>query len=252
MNSKGVSETLGYFFIFGVVITTVAYAFIHVTGVVQDISDKYKVEGFRESFKRIQNVFFLSAYGGAPMQTLQVEMQGGKFYLSSKPKLKIEIVTDDGAQNIIDADIGALNFEYGNYNISIENGAVYENYYSYQRTLVDPRIFIHQMEVQGTPGSFHKVLTMIVYKVSGNLSVSGMGALEMIFASKLNNSILEDRSGVVVLTIENSAFSNEWCKYFTSLTNSVSCDSGNVIASILFDKLVIAIFDVDVRYRILS
>ncbi len=147
MNNKAVSEVVGYIFVFGIVVTTVAYAYVNVSTIIKDMYGQYRSRGLRESFKRIQNVFFLSSYGGAPVQTLQTEMQNGMLYVSTNPSIKLKV---DSAE-ILNGAIGSIGFNYGDYKIAIENGAVFEDYYSYRRTVTDPRIFIQQVEVQALP-----------------------------------------------------------------------------------------------------
>ncbi|MCS7122221.1 MAG: hypothetical protein NZ895_06460 [Archaeoglobaceae archaeon] len=251
MNSKAVSEVTSYMFILGIVMVSITYALVQVSMTIKDVSDKNKIEGLRESFKRIQNIFFLSAYGGAPLQTIQLEIQGGKLYLSPEPKVMIKI--DDHV--FLEDFIGSLIFEYGDFTVSIENGAVYENYFRYKRTTVDPRIFIQKVEVQGVPGSYHKVLTVIIYRIHGNLSVSGLGAVKLIFSSKVNGSVLVEEPGTLILEIENSQFSDRWWEYLNILEASVvpkkRPEPGEVVrAEIPFDKLVLIVLDVDVKYKV--
>lgn len=252
MNSKGVSEIVGYLFVFGVVMTAVTYAFINVSTIVKENSDKYKIEGLRESFKRIQNVFFLSAYGGAPMQTIQIELQGGRLHLISEPTMKVELKEDSEIELFFEDKTGSILFEYGNYKIAVENGAVYEDYYGYLRTVVDPRIFIQQVEVQGVPGSYHRVVTMILYRIKGDVSLGGMGAVELIFISKVNESILKDDSGVAILTIKNSSFMDRWLSHFANLPAiRILGVEDELKVEMPYDKLVVAVFDVELRSRMI-
>ncbi|MEM2695103.1 MAG: hypothetical protein QXQ83_06125, partial [Archaeoglobaceae archaeon] len=67
-----------------------------------------------------------------------------------------------------------------------------------------------------------------------------------------NSSMLKEEGGYVNLTIEKSSFTKKWCEYLGLLTTEIRCADDIVTTSFQFDKLVIAIFDVEVRYRILS
>ncbi len=255
MNSRGVSEVVGYLFIFGIVMTTVTYAFVHISSIVKETSDKYKIEGLRESFKRIQNIFFLSAYGGAPLQSIQIEMQGGKFYMKDNPKITIEVENNSGTYKFFEDNVSSIVFEYGSYKIAIENGAVYESYYDYTRTVVDPRVFIQQVEVQGIPGNYYKVVTLIIYHLKGNGSTSGMGSIELIFSSQVNNSILDENPGNLTFLIENSEFADRWWEYLRNMSQvsvfpSNKPTKGNLVRAIIpYDKLVITIFNVEAKCR---
>lgn len=172
------------------------------------------------------------------MQTIQIELQGGTIYVSRD--MKIEVFVDG---QLISLDAGSIIFEYKDYLIAIENGAVYEKYY-FLKSIIDPRIFIQLVEVQGAPGSYQRVLTVILYKIEGDLSMSGFGTVKLTFKSKLNRSILAE-DGILTLKIERSNFSEIWYKYFEGL-GTVEMN-GDVEVSIPYDKLVLAILDVEVK-----
>lgn len=253
MNNKAVSEVVGYIFVLGIVLSAVAYAYISVANLIKDTSDRYRVEGLRESFKRIQNVFFLSTYGGSPSQSLQTELQGGYFYIDGNPHVKVTI----SGETILDESVGSIIFKYGDYTIAVENGAVFEDYYGCKKTVVDPRIFIKQVEVEEVSGAKGNVTMAVFYIVRGDISVSGYGPVQLIFDSKVQRSYFSDSNGTMTISI-TSKFSERWWDYFKNRmgfeTSPVEPPSSGqpVIASIDFDKAVVTVYAVNVSYRLLS
>jgi len=254
MNSKGVSEVVGYIFVFGIVLSTLAYAYIHVSNLIKDTSESYRVEGLRESFKRVQNVFFLSAYGGAPVQTLQIELQGGNFYVDDDPAIKVTVTTI--SEPVINGKVGSIVFKYGDYKVVVENGAVFEDYYGYHRTVVDPRIFIQQVEIEQVSGAKGNVTMAVFYIVNGNLSISGYGPVELIFSSRVRDSYFFDTSGTINITV-TSEFSERWWEYFrnrlgiATTPNSPPSPGEPVSVQINFDRAVVTVYEVNVSYRMI-
>lgn len=254
MNDKGVSEIVGYIFVFGIVLSTVAYAYINVANIIKDTSEKYRVEGLRESFKRVQNVFFLSAYGGSPLQSIQTELQGGSFYINDNPRIKVTV----NGTTILNEKAGSIVFEFKDYKIAVENGAVFEDYYGYHRTVVDPRIFIQQVEISQVSGAKGNVTMAVFYITKGNLSISGYGPLELIFNARVRESHFYDSEGNMSIEII-SDFSERWWNYFRNTMGIVTTNpstppsSGQPVSIILnFDRAVITVYEVNVSYRLLS
>ncbi|MDK2877279.1 MAG: hypothetical protein PWQ22_1689 [Archaeoglobaceae archaeon] len=248
MNLKGVSEVVSYIFIFGIVLTTVAYAYVHISGIVKDVSEKYKIEGLRESFKRIQNVFFLSTYGGSVAQEIQIELQGGNLYVSDSPLVNVTIEPAGISYN---GRLASVSFRQGDYRITIENGAVFEDYYGYHRTVVDPRIFLQKSEIKRVSGEKEDILVAVFYIVNGNFSLSGYGPVKLTFQSRLNKSYLINESGTMTIEI-SSDFSDRWKEHFERMGANVSLDGNKVKATLSFDEAVVTIFEVNVSTKLLT
>ncbi len=244
MNDKAVSEVVGYIFVFGIILTAVTYAYLNVNNLVKDTSDKYRVEGIRESFKRIQNVFFLSTYGGSPMQSIQVEFQGGRLYVANESNIKIRI----GTSEIWNGYIGSLKYELGNYEVVIENGAIWENYYGYEKSVMDPRIFVKRIEVPGASGAKQTVVMVVVDKIKGNFSISGYGSVNLIFNSTVDRIIYNTTTGNVTFSVTSPYYEN-WYDFFQELTGDSFKDPSTSTAWMVipYNKLIIAIYETKVQ-----
>jgi len=247
VNERAVSEIVGYIFVFAIVLSAISYVYINVSNIVKDTSEKYRVEGLRESFQRIMNIFFLSTYGGAPAQSIQMELQGGTLSIKDDPHIELKV----NSNTLLDTSTKSLVYEFKDYSISIENGAIYENYYGYSRTILDPRIFIQQVEVRGVSGATQNVTMVVIYVLNGNLTISGMGAIDLIFRSRVNNSTFEENPGVLTMSII-SPFAENWYDYFANtLGVPTTINNNNVSVSIDFDKAIVTIYEVNVTYRMI-
>jgi len=247
VNEKAVSEIVGYIFVFAIVLTSISYVYINVSDIVKDTSEKYRVEGLRESFQRITNIFFLSTYGGAPVQSIQMELQGGTLSIKDEPYIELKV----NSNPILSNNTKSIVYEFKDYTISVENGAIYENYYGYSRTIIDPRIFIQQVEVRGVSGAKENVTMVVVYMLNGNLTVSGMGAIDLIFQSRVFNSTFVENPGNLTMDI-TSPFASNWHDYFSNTLGVPSTINGNKVSvNINFDKAIITIYEVNVTYRMI-
>lgn len=77
MNSSAVSEILGYIFVTAIVIATISTVYVSTYDMLQDTSEDKKIEGLRQSFKRVQNVLPLSTYGGLLCKAFRLKYREG-------------------------------------------------------------------------------------------------------------------------------------------------------------------------------
>ena len=246
MNNKAVSEIVGYIFVFGIILSAVTYAYINVNNLVKDTTDKYRVEGLRESFKRIQNVFFLSTYGGAPVQSIQVEFQGGYLYLANNTTGRILLNNTP----VVSGRIGSLDYKYKGYHVSIENGAIWEDYYGYKSVIMEPRIFVQRVETQGASGAYRTVVMIVVSKLTGNISIAGAGSVNLVFNSTVKKVIYNTTPGYLKLQIK-SPFAENWYDFFQTLSSDVKYDAGNSTAEmqVYYDVVIITVYETEVTVR---
>ncbi len=243
MNSKGVSDVLGYMLIMGVVIAAISMVFMKTNDMVDNTSKMFISEGLRQSFKRILNVIAISTYGGAPLQSIQVELQGGSFWLSNDTEIKIDVGTTS-----IEEFPGSLNYRYEDFMVSLENGAVWEEFYDYKNSVEVPRIFIHTTFAKGSSYSTKIVAVVVINKLTGNVSISGKGPVKLIFNTTSVYVITEDVGGTMNITV-TSPYAELWYDFFDSLPGDASLNTTTNTAklSVYVDKVVITQYTTEVR-----
>ena len=244
MNNKAVSEVVGYIFVFGIILTAVTYAYLNVNNLVKETTDKYKVEGIRESFKRVQNVFFLSVYGGAPVQSIQVEFQGGHLYIENQTSIRIRA----SGSPIWNGDVRSLSYELNDYKIVIENGAIWEDFYGYKRSVMDPRIFVKRVEVPGASGAKQTVVMIVVDRLDGNFSIAGYGSVNLVFNTSVERVIYNTTPGNLTFSVSSPYYEN-WYDFFQELTGDVFKDPSTKRAwmTIPYQRLIIAVYKTKVQ-----
>ncbi|WP_456478853.1 DUF7289 family protein [Geoglobus ahangari] len=236
MNSKGVSEVLGYILILGIVIVAISMVYLKTNSMVENTSKMFISEGIRQSFKRILNVVAISTYGGAPLQSIQVEMQGGTFWISNETKINITV-----GNLTLERYTGALNYRYEGLEVTLENGAVWERYYGYDRAIEEPRIFIHTSFAKSPSYSTKVVAVVVINRLVGDVSVSGEGSVKLIFNTTSVNVTAEDVGDVMNLTI-TSPYAKLWYEFFDKLPGDAMLNNTTNTAtlSVYVDRIVIA------------
>lgn len=244
MNSKAVSETLGYILVLGIVILAISYAYLNAYYIVENTSSNFRIEGLRQSFKRIQNVLSLSTYGGAPVQSIRVETQGGAFWAENETRIKISA----NSSIAFDGYVRSLKYKYGNFEMVLENGAVWENYHSYKRMLSSPRIFIHTTSTQDASEATKTIAIIVLNKFTANFSVAGTGPLNLVFNTTLVNTTTYNTPGNMTINV-SSPYAELWYEFFETLPGDSQLNGNEVSFASCYDKLVIIEYDVKVDAR---
>jgi len=245
MDSKGVSETVGYLLILGIVIASISYAYVHAYSMIEDISSKFKDEGLRQSFKRIQNVLYSSTYGGAKLQSIQVELHGS-FWIANDTYLRILSNSSLSTSILFEGYVRSLNYKYEDFEIVLENGAVWENYQGYKRVVEYPRIFIHTSYKPSPSEHKEKVVVVVINKYVQDFSISGEGSVRLIFNTTSTSFKVYDGPGNVKITVK-SPHAKLWYDFFLTLPGDCEL-SGNIANfTTYYDKLVLAEYDIAVE-----
>ncbi len=241
MKERAVSEVLGYMLILSIVVAAISMVYLKVNDMVESTSEKFRVEGVRQSFKRILNVVSISTYGGAPLQSIQVELQGGSFWIANETRIKLT------AGNVsIDEFVGSLNYELENFRVSLENGAVWEDYYGYKRPVEEPRIFIHTTSESVPSGTTRTVAVVVITKFTGNVSIAGQGSVKLIFNTTSVDIYSEDVYGNMTLSV-TSPFAKLWFEFFSTLPGDTVLNNDTAILRTYVDRIVVAKYNVEVR-----
>jgi len=238
MDSKGVSETVGYLLILGVVIVSISYAYMHTHSMIEDTSSKFKAEGLRQSFKRIQNVLASSTYGGAPLQSIQVELHGS-FWIANETYLRVV----KNSIPVFEGYVKSLNYKYEDIEIVLENGAVWENNHGYKRAVEYPRIFVHKSYKPSPSGDTETIVVVVVNRYVQDFSISGEGSIRLTFNTTSTSFQVYDGPGNVTITVE-SPYAELWYDFFETLPGNSEFSGNTANFTTYYDKLVLSEYDI--------
>jgi hypothetical protein len=242
-DERGVSEVLSYIFVFAIVVAVVSIVYLQVNNIIQDTKDKMKIEGLRQSYKRVQNVIQITTYSDAPSQTIEFELQGGSVYLKNEPTFVIVV-----ENNSIPVPTGSLTYAFGEYQITYENGGIWESYYGVHRMVVEPRIFIHHRDVDN-----QTIIVVVLTKLNGSLSYSGFGSVKLDFHKVSTDIDIYEFNGNMRIYYGDSEYEDMWEEFFQNLKTvegnlaSVQVDSIDNYAQFSFNKLIITTYEVSVE-----
>ncbi|MEM2895457.1 MAG: hypothetical protein QXU04_05705 [Archaeoglobaceae archaeon] len=253
---NAVSEVTGYIYIFGIVMAVLAIVFVQVHGMVEDMKRSVLSQSLEQSFKRIEHIVYSVAFGGMPAQSVEIELQGGRISLEKRrPEFIIAFVNDtasisdcslnnfelyclnlstgriynssscsglfDKKACTLNKTVGILGYEYGNWMISIEGGAIFSKQSEYSKLLHEPRILVN------TTAGTSKYLLMTIPMLEGDFSAEGFGRIKILvkenesytFSQLENVNIGEgvqwmgkfDRAYVMIRDTEHQ---DAWCRFF--------------------------------------
>ncbi|WP_456329675.1 DUF7289 family protein [Archaeoglobus sp.] len=211
MREKGVSEVLGYMYIFGIVMTVLAIVFVQVNTMVEDMKRSVMSQSLEQSFKRIQYIIHSVSFGEVPSQAVEIEMQGGTLMVEeAKPEFILAFVnyTESNPYNLpcseipnshplcinlstgslydssscsgnynfsactLNHTIGRLVYGYKDWLLTLEGGSVFSKYSNQDYSrLLYKPRILYNATL--TQGTTFLVITIPVVK--GDLSIGGTG-----------------------------------------------------------------------------
>ncbi|MFN3383414.1 MAG: hypothetical protein ACK401_00785 [Archaeoglobaceae archaeon] len=255
---NAVSEVTGYIYIFSIVMAVLAIVFVQVHSMVEDMKRSVLSQSLEQSFKRIEHIVHSVAFGGMPAQVVEIELQGGMISLEkSDPEFIIAFVNDTGSISectglpndfslhclnlstgeisdqsscnrpfdrkacILNRTVGNLKYEYGDWAIYLEGGAVFSKQRDYSKLLYEPRILVN------TTAGTSKYLLMTIPAVSGELSAGGMGRFKIVvkenesaytFAQirdvNLGGNIKWEGFDHAYVMVRDTEHHYAWCRFF--------------------------------------
>ncbi|MBO8179248.1 MAG: hypothetical protein H0Z19_02010 [Archaeoglobus sp.] len=212
MRENGVSEVLGYMYIFGIVMAVLAIVFVQVNTMVEDMKRSVMSQSLEQSFKRIQYIIHSVSFGEVPSQAVEIEMQGGTLWVDrTNPEFILAFVNyteanpNDlecgdipnsiaGCINLSTGDIyispscpasnynfsacllnktvGKLVFSYKDWLLTIEAGSIFSKYSSQDYSKL---LYEPRILYNTTLTQGTTFLVMNIPVVEGNLSLAGTG-----------------------------------------------------------------------------
>ncbi len=216
MDSKAVSEVLGYILVFGMVVMAVFIIYIQFYPEIQRQQDISVFKSMEDTFTVLKNVEELVAYGASPSKTISLRVERGIIY--AKPNTQWNITV--GGKKF--TTHGVITYEVRDMKILLENGAIIECFGKECIMMSKPRIIRKSGEI---------FLSLI--NIRGSLALSGFGQISL----ENNGSEVYKGSNTNISIEFNTPAREVWIKYFKDLgftesSNSVTCKNVNVTIAI--------------------
>jgi hypothetical protein len=210
-DDSAVSETLGYIILFGIALTAIALILLVGNTIIDNEKSRDNFQNIVQSFNIIQSNMKQVALDGTPVKTTTIHMEGGTMGKNTTAaRLQVDY---NGLQ--YDSPTGQIIFikdRDTTYNVSIENGGVWEAMSGYSTMVAQPRIYVTPLT--GT-------LVLNVYKLSAaGTSIANSGAGTMTIEMRYNNSsnvlpTVVNPAGAVTLTMDTN-YRNAWKDYLNN------------------------------------
>jgi hypothetical protein len=252
-DERGVSETLGYIMIFGVVVAGIAMVYLLGSHIIDNTQESASFQGLEQSFAVISSDLRCTALEESPMMTTRVKIDYGVLSLLPEDRSGSEVVIygNDSSDLKYEQPIGTLKFNSKTYgkSIALENGALLEMFDgngTYGSALLqEPRIFYSKST---------NTLMMTVINLKGDY-ISVTGSIRNIRTQYLSNSLNEYAGLSSARICIRTNYTGAWNDYFLNSMPDASKiidttgDTGNW-TNVTFPgiyKMVVIAYDIGVQ-----
>jgi hypothetical protein len=200
IDSKAVSEILGYILVFGMIVVAVSLIYMQVYPELKRQQEISVFKAMEDLFTVLQGVERLVAYNVSQSKTVSLRIEEGDIY-ATRDFGCINISINGSWHN---CSYGAIVYEVGNSKIILENGAVIECFGDDCIMLSKPRMFNRSGNV-----------FISIINASGRLAFTGFG--QMTFENCGSKIVNKTTNASVNITFHPSGDVNTtrvWIKYF--------------------------------------
>lgn len=230
-----VAETIGFIYIFAVVIISMSLIYVMGYPMLQSSMDESIFESTEQSFIVLQSDMKMVAFDQVPVKSLQIQLQGATISVTEKSNITIEYP----GYNVTYVT-GEIEYNKNDRFLTYENGGVWKRYPDGKIIVSNPRIYTSTMN--GT-----NITTISVVSIQGASFVSGQGIVT--FGMRQNESvppiIKTFSSGNLTLRI-NSTYAKEWRSYLNSTGFTTDGTDSSLVAWRNTTMLVVGQHNVDV------
>ncbi len=124
-DSRGVSDTLGFVFIFALVLSTVGLTFTFGYSGLQDTRDFERLNNAERAFDVMGDNFDDIVRRGAPSRATEVKVADAQLALEDTTTVNVTVTNASGVKQNVEYDIQPVVYEAGDGRIVYSNGAVF-------------------------------------------------------------------------------------------------------------------------------
>jgi|Deesub1362A_J573_1020465.scaffolds.fasta_scaffold00212_7 hypothetical protein len=248
MNSKGVSEIVGFALIFGIVIVATAMVFSYAYSMVDESKEDVRFESMVQGFRKIQDAVESVVYGKSSKKEIRVLLSGGEVHTIRDNSITIKVTINNSTALLKSSIMGGVEYSYPDYTISFENGGVWLKSRDRTTMISQPRIFIYKKNVNN-----ETIVFIALTSINGSGSAGGEGMVTLVFDLSSAEVNVFNQSGYIEMNI-NSSYVDAWKRYFDELrgySNNTVLQTdltGNMLnVSMYFNRLVLANYNINAR-----
>lgn len=213
-DSRGVSEVLGYVFVFAIVISSVGLLYISGVGTVSEVRDAEQINNADRAFIALSANFDDIHRGRAPRRAGEVRLGGGTLRVDESSGVAVDIVADG---DVVEADIGegALVYQLDGRAIRYESSAVFNSERSGSVIRDEPAFRCDATQT---------IVSTISIETAGNVSTVQKEGTVLVVAEKRSSTLVYpggaasvDQSGTKTVRLTpSSPVSDAWGRYLVA------------------------------------
>ncbi len=239
-NEAAVAETIGFIYIFAIVILSMSMIYVIGYPALQSSMDASIFESTEQSFIVLQSDMKMVAFDQVPVKNLKIQLQGATLSVTENSNITIEY-SDEYSNKSLPYTIGEIEFQKDDKILIYENGGVWKIYPDGSIIVSNPRIYTDNINDMN-------MTTIGIVSIKGNSYVSGKGITELNI--RYNSSAINRTISPVKLTLRiNSTHAPQWKSYLERIGFYVTPDSpdSNLTAVRNNTMLIVGQHQVDVE-----
>jgi len=235
-NEAAVAETVGFIYIFAIVILSISLIYSMGYPALQSTIDASIFESSEQSFIVLQSNMKMVAFDQVPVKNLQIQLQGSTLSITNNSNITIEY-----SNKTLTYATGEIEFQKNDRYLIYENGGVWKRYPDGSIMVSNPRIYTDN--IYGT-----NTTTIGVVSIRGNSSTGGKGIAVLNMRYNTNTSEIYANRTLANLTLKiNSINADKWKIYLNSKGFDTESDNSSVTAWRNNTALIVARHLVDVE-----
>ncbi len=199
---SAVSETIGFIYIFAIVILSMSLVYATGYPTLQSSMDTSVFENTEQSFLVLQSNMKMVAYNQA-VKNLKIKLYDSTLSVINSSSIRIEY---DG--NNLLYPTGSIEYTKGENTLSYENGGVWKAYPSGKIMVLHPGIYTSVMNSTN-------ITTISVISIRGNDSIGGKGIVTINMRHNSSSIIMSNKVNVTLVI--NSTYASQWASYLEGI-----------------------------------
>lgn len=199
-----VSETIGFIYIFAIVILSMSLIYAMGYPALQSSMDASIFESAEQSFIVLQSNMKMVAFNQAPVKNLKIKLHSSTLSITSNSNITIEYTG-----GVLSYPTGEIEYRKGDRVLTYENTGVWKTYPSGRIMVSRPQIYTSTMNNTN-------ITTITIITINGNTSAGGSSIATL--SMKHNTTSITTSTTLTNVTLKiNSTYAPQWADYLESI-----------------------------------
>lgn len=241
-SDRGVSEVLGYIFVFTLILMTIAVISVGGYSTLEDVRDNEQNSNAERALDVLANNMADIYAQGAPSRATEISLQESQLYIGDPITFEVSVTDGGGTTFDVQREIQPIVFRgAGDVDFVYEAGAVFRDQRQGGVTIRDPPLSLN---------SDRMVFPLVRTNSTSNQALGGSTVLVRARAASKKLAIRSDSAPHdVTFTVTDSPRQSIWRQYFED-EHGMSCsESGNTLDCTFSgtDRVLVSVYDIRIQ-----